>query len=131
MGSSKVILLSGVYLILGFYTLSFNSTNEANFSNALSVASSLQTEQLARTGLALSLQKLGNNPAVYSFAEETLQMNNGTITYQANRPVGFPATQTQVVSTALFNNQEVTMTAVYHFQNGRWKILKVYTSLQV
>jgi len=38
MGTSKVILLSGIYLVLGFYTVSFTAADEANYTNALTVA---------------------------------------------------------------------------------------------
>lgn len=121
-------MLSGVYLVLGFYALSFNRADEANFANALEVSSSYQTEQIANAGLALSMQRLGNTLSAPTFALTTASINNGTVSFKAEQPAGFPANRTQVVSTSEFNGYSVTVTAIAHFHNNRWKVLKVHSS---
>lgn len=129
MGSSKIIMLSGVYLILGFYTLSFNRVDEANFSTANSTASQMQAEQLARTGLSFALTYMADNSSINSFATRTFSTSNGgTITYSADRPSSFPLTQSQIVAVGTFNGKQVTMTAVFHYYGGRWKIARIHTA---
>lgn len=128
MGNSKVILLSGVYLVLGVYTLSFNRADEANFAKALDVSTSYQIEQLANTGLALSMQRLADNLSAPEFASTTTSFNGGTVQYSADQPLGYPANWTKVVSTAQYNGRTITVTAVAHFHNNRWKVLKTHYS---
>lgn len=127
MGTSKIILLSGVYMVLGLYTVSFISADESNFSNALQVSSTLQSEQIAKSGLALALAGLGNDISKTSIPASEVTISGGVLSYSASRPASFPLTQTQVVSTGQFNGEQVQMTAVFHFQGGRWKVLRVYT----
>ncbi|MEW6062033.1 MAG: hypothetical protein AB1600_08855 [Bacteroidota bacterium] len=128
MGTSKAIMLSGVYVILGFYTISFNRVNETNFTNAVSVTSVNQAEHLAQTGLSLAQTYMGNNAVLYYFPARSLTTMGGTVTYNAERPASFPTTQTQVTATGMYNGKQVVMTAVFHYYGGRWKLLRVYTN---
>ena len=125
MGTSKVILLSGIYLILGFYTVSFTAADESNFSSALTVASETQAEQLAKTGMSLALQRFANNLTMYTISSTTVTTMGGTVTYLASRPASFPLTQTQVIATGTYNGKQVQTTAVFHQYGGRWKLLRV------
>ncbi|MHB1049926.1 MAG: hypothetical protein ACYC09_07600 [Bacteroidota bacterium] len=125
MGSSKVIILSAVYLILGLYTVSYNAADETNFSAALVVASETQAEQLAKTGVSLALQKFANNLSLYTIAPTTVTTMGGTITYSASRPAAFPLNQTQVVATGYYEGRSIKSTAVFHQYGGRWKLLRV------
>ena len=125
MGTSKVILLSGIYLILGFYTVSFTAADESNFSSALTVASETQAEQLAKTGMSLALQRFANNLTMYTISSTTVTTMGGTVTYSASRPASFPLTQTQVIATGTYNGVQVQTTAVFHQYGGRWKLLRV------
>jgi hypothetical protein len=127
MGSSKIIVLSGVYLMLGFYTLSFNAADESNFSTALVVASETQAEQLAKTGVSLALQKFANNLTIYSIAPTSVSTMGGTITYSASKPASFPWNQTQVVAFGTYEGKRIKSTAVFHQYGGRWKLLRVVT----
>lgn len=127
MGSSKIILLSGVYLILGFYTLSFQRVDENNFTSTITASSKMQAEQYAQIGLSLALTTMANNSSMYSFSPRTFSTAGGTVMYSASRPAGFPSTQTQVIAIGIHNGKQVTMTAVYHFYGNRWKILRVFT----
>lgn len=129
MGTSKVILLSGIYLILGFYTVSFTAADETNFSSALTVATESQAEQLAKTGISLALQRFANNLAMTSIGTTNVSTMGGSVVYSASQPVSFPATQTQVVSTGTYNGVTVETTAVFHQYGGRWKVLRVYSKV--
>ncbi len=127
MGTSKIVMLSGVYVILGFYTISFNRADETNFSTALNAASSAQAEQLARTGISLALAYMADNSSLYSFSTQSLSTMGGSVEYAASHPALFPATQSEVTTTGTFNGKQVVMTAVFHYYGGRWKVLRVYT----
>jgi len=129
MGTSKVILLSGIYLILGFYTVSFTAADETNFSSALNVATESQAEQLAKTGVSLALQRFANNLAMTSIGTTNVSTMGGAVVYSASQPVSFPATQTQVVSAGTYNGVTVQTTAVLHQYGGRWKVLRVYSKV--
>ncbi|MBI2429074.1 MAG: hypothetical protein HYV29_09820 [Ignavibacteriales bacterium] len=126
MGTSKIVMLSGLYVILGFYTLSFNRVDETNYSTALNSTSIAQAEQLAQTGVSLALAYMADNSSLYSFSTRSLSTMGGTVAYASSRPASFPVTQSQVTATGTFNGKQVIMTAVFHYYGGRWKILKVY-----
>ncbi|MBI2429073.1 MAG: hypothetical protein HYV29_09815 [Ignavibacteriales bacterium] len=127
MGTSKIVMLSGVYVILGFYTISFNRADETNFSNALNATSTAQAEQLAQTGVSLALAYMADNASLYSFSTRSLSTMGGTVAYASSRPASFSATQSEVRATGTFNGKQVVMTAVFHYYGGRWKVLRVYT----
>ncbi|MEW5799429.1 MAG: hypothetical protein AB1728_10540 [Bacteroidota bacterium] len=127
MGTSKIVMLSGVYVILGFYTISFNRADEINFTTAMNTASASQAEQLARTGVSLALAYMADNSSLTSFSTRTLSTMGGTVEYAASHPVSFPVTQSEVTATGTFNGKQVVMTAVFHYYGGRWKVLRVYT----
>ena len=127
MGTSKIIMLSGVYVILGVYVINFNSVDTTILDSALSTASTAQAEQLARTGLSLALAYMADNSATYSFSERSLSTMGGSVTYSADRPASLPASQSQVVAVGTFNGKQITMTAVFQYYGGRWKIARIYT----
>jgi predicted RNA methylase len=127
MGTSKIIMLSGVYVILGVYLINFNSADNTMLDSALSTASTAQAEQLARTGLSLALVYMADNASTNSFSEKSLSTMGGTVAYSASRPAAFPASQSQVVSVGTVNGKQITMTAVFHYYGGRWKIARIFT----
>lgn len=127
MGTSKILLLTGVYAILGVYTVNFSSADQANFSRALEVSSTLQSEQLATAGVSIALTELGSDASKSSISMRRVTMLGGTVTISAERPVSYPATLTQVVSTGLFNNEQVRITSVMQYNGGRWKVLRTFT----
>ena len=126
MGTSKIIMLSGVYLVLGMYTLSFSEADKANSTQAATVASSIQAEQLARTGVSLAMTKMGTNSAMFSYSDQSSSVMNGTVVYSASRPAGFPASQSQITSTGTFNGKTLTITAVCSYDRGRWRIVRLF-----
>lgn len=127
MGTSKILLLTGVYTILGVYTVNFSGADQANFARALEVSSSLQSEQLATAGVSLALTELGSDAAKSAISVRRVSMLGGTVTISAERPASFPASLTQVVSTGLFNNEQVRITTVMQYHGGRWKVLRTFT----
>lgn len=140
MGSSKIIMLSGVYLIFGFYTIAFNRADEMMFKTSVKSAALGQTEQLSLTGLALAKGYMGGNSGRDSYPWRTFVSGIDTVKYSATQPAGFPSSQTQVTSIATHTTtvttasgpvvtvrRQVTQTAVFQFNKGRWKQMRVYT----
>lgn len=127
MGTSKILLLTGVYAILGVYTVNFSGVDQANYSRALEVSSTLQSEQLATAGVSIALTELGSDASKSSISTRRVTMLGGTVTISAERPLSYPATLTQVVSTGLFNNEQVRITSVMQYNGGRWKVLRTFT----
>ena len=68
MGSSKIIMLSGVYMILGMYSVSFDTAHQSNFDLASKTAISIQAEQIARTGISLAMTRMGGNSSIHTFS---------------------------------------------------------------
>ncbi len=141
MGSSKTIILAGIYLIFGFYVQSFNSVDETMFKTSLKTATLAQSEQLAQTGLSLAKSYMGGNSLRSSFPTRTFVSGKDTVRYSAATSPSLPLSQTMVTSTAshyttivddgvseIKVRRIVTTTAVFQFHSGRWKQVRVFTS---
>lgn len=131
MGTSKIILISGVYMILGLYTFGLNSADENQCKQALSVAQSVQTEQIAESGISLALVYMGNNSAILSFSPITKSTMGGTVAYSASHPASLSLTEREIVSTATMVCGTATVcvkkTAIVHFDKGLWRIIRTYS----
>ncbi len=139
MGSSKIIMLSGIYLIFGFYIKAYHNVDEMVFKASVKAASMAQTEQLAQTGVTLAKSFLGGS-ATSSLSTQTFVSGLDTVRYSAN-PGSLPASQTLVTSVASHYTtidvdgiptikvvRKVTQTALMQYHNSRWKQLKIYTT---
>ena len=127
MGSSKIIMLSGIYLILGFYTVGFGVADESNFALASQVATQVQAEQIARTGLSLAMTKVGGTNSVgnRTYSELTASVMNGSVKYKAD---ALSSTQSQITSTGTFNGKTVVVKAVFVYYNSRWRVSRLYVT---
>ena len=121
MGSSKIIMLSGIYMILGMYSVSFDAAHQSNFDLASKTASSIQAEQIARTGIALAMTRMGGNSSVYSYSSSASVLN-GTVNYSATGN----SSQSQITSTASFNGKTVVVKATVVYYHNRWRISRLY-----
>ena len=133
MGTSKISLISGVYIILGLYTFAFNNSDETVSKLAYTAGNQTQAEQLAKTGLSLALLKLYSyNPSTnYSytyFSTQNASSMGGSVTYKASVVSGLASDERQVVATGTIGNTTVTVTAVVHYNSGRWRIERTYLS---
>jgi hypothetical protein len=139
MGSSKIIMLSGIYLIFGFYIKAYHNVDEMVFKASVKAASMAQTEQLAQTGVTLAKSFLGGS-ATRSLATQTFVSGLDTVRYSAV-PGSLPSSQTMVTSVASHYTtidvdgvptikvvRKVTQTALMQYHNSRWKQLKIYTT---
>ncbi len=125
MGTSKIVMLCGVYLVLGMYTLSFSVAGKTNSEIASGVASSVQAEQLARTGISVGMTKMGTDSLMFSYEDQNFSILNGTIVYSASQS-GLPASQSHITSTGIFNGKSITITALCSFDRGRWRIVRMF-----
>ncbi len=127
MGTSKIAMLSGVYLILGMYTISFTAADRNNSSIAESVANSIQAEQIARTGISLAMTKMGGtySTSTCSYTDQNASVMNGSVVYSASQ-TDLPSSQSQVTSTGTFAGKTVTIKAVFSYERNRWRIIRMY-----
>ena len=107
MGTSKISLISGVYIILGLYTFAFNNSDETVSKLAYTAGNQTQAEQLAKTGLSLALLKLYSyNPSTnYSytyFSTQNASSMGGSVTYNV-----LQAQNVYLTDKANFLNQEM------------------------
>jgi hypothetical protein len=120
-------MLSGIYLILGMYTVSFTSADNTNSVIAESVANSVQAEQIARTGISLALSKMGGSLATSSYTDQNAAVMNGSVVYSASQ-TGLPATQSQITSIATFSGKTVTVKALFSYDRNRWRVIRMYVA---
>ncbi len=114
-------MLSGVYLILGMYAVSFDDAHQSNFDLAATTATTIQAEQLARAGISLAMTNMGANPSKHTFTSSSSTLS-GSVEYSA---VGTPS-ESEITSTATFNGKRVVVKAVFSFYNNRWRFTRVY-----
>ncbi|MFZ4621725.1 MAG: hypothetical protein ACOYNS_14285 [Bacteroidota bacterium] len=140
MGSSKIIMLSGIYLIFGFYIKSYNNVDEAVYKISLKSATMAQAEQLAETGITLAKSYLGGS-AANTFGPKTFISGNDTVQYSASSLGVASPSQTMVTSTASHYTtvmvagsptvkvvRRVVQTALMQYHNARWKQIRIYTT---
>ncbi len=131
MGTSKIILISGIYVVLGLYSFGLNSADEMQSKESLSTAQSIQTEQIAVSGISLAVAYMGNNSTITSFSPITKSTMGGIVTYSASNPASLSSTEREIVSTATMVCGSATMqvktTAVVQFNKGLWRITRLYT----
>lgn len=127
MGTSKIVMLSGVYLILGMYSLSFTAADRTNSTISESIANSVQAEQIARTGISLAMTKMGgiNSSSTREYGNQQASFLNGSVVYSASQS-GLPASQSQVTSTGSIAGKTVTIKAVFSYERNRWRVIRMF-----
>jgi hypothetical protein len=125
MGTTKIVMLSGVYLILGMYTIGFTTADRSNSSIAESMANSIQAEQIARTGISLAMTKMGGIYSTHTYTNQNASVMSGSVIYSASQN-GLPSSQSQVTSIGTFAGKIVTMKALFSYERNRWRIIRVY-----
>jgi hypothetical protein len=125
MGTSKIIMLSGIYMILGMYTVSFNSADGASFDLAAKTATTVQAEQIARTGISLALAKMANTPSSATSNTINVSVMGGTV--NCTVPAFNSGSQYLITSTGIFNGKNVVVKAVFVYTNNRWRVNRIYT----
>ena len=117
-------MLSGVYLILGMYTVSFDAAHQSNFDLAAQTATMIQAEQIARTGIALAMTKMGGVNTTNTFSDVSASVSSGTVKYSASGNTS----QSQITSIATFNNKTVVVKATFVYYHNRWRVNRMYVA---
>ena len=125
MGTSKVIIGLGAYVVIGMYTLLFTSTDQAIFNVAQSQAFHDDARQISTAGVKFALGDVGGNSAA-GFPSSTVSFNSGSVTYVGDRPTGLTGTQMRVTSTGTYNGFQVTMVAILQYNGVKWTLQRIY-----
>ena len=125
MGTSKVIIGLGAYVMIGMYALLFTSTDQAIYNVAQSQAFHDDARQISTAGVKFAIGDVGGNSAA-GFPSSTVSFNGGSVTYIADRPAGLSGTQMRVTSTGTYNGFQVTMVAILQYNGVKWTLQRIY-----
>jgi hypothetical protein len=125
LGTSKVIIGLGAYVVIGIYTLLFTSTDQAIYNVAQSQAFHDDARQISTAGVRFALGDVGGNSAA-GFPSSTVSFNSGSVTYVGDRPAGLTGTQMRVTSTGTYNGFQVTMVAILQYSGVKWTLQRIY-----
>ena len=125
MGTSKVIIGLGAYVVIGMYTLLFTSTDQAIYNVAQSQAFHDDARQISTAGVRFALGDVGGNSAA-GFPSSTVSFNSGSVTYVGDRPAGLTGTQMRVTSTGTYNGFQVTVVAILQYSGVKWTLQRIY-----
>ena len=125
MGTSKVIIGLGAYVMIGAFALLFTSTDQALYTVAQSQAFHDEARQISTAGVKFAIgDVLGNSAA--SFPSSTVTVSGGSVSYVADRPAGLASTQMRVTSTGTYNGFQVTMVAILQYNGVKWVLQRIY-----
>ena len=125
MGTSKIVMGAGVYVIIGLYALGFSSANQAVYTTAKSEALHDQARQIAYVGARFALGDMGSNSSP-AFPSGTVNLIGGTVTYSGDRPAGLAASQVRVTSNGTYNGYQVTVVSILYYNGVKWTVQRVY-----
>lgn len=125
MGTSKIVMGAGVYVIIGLYALGFGTADQAVYTIAKSQAFHDQARQIAHAGTKFAVGDIGSNSAP-AFPSGTVSLIGGTVTYTGDRPAGLTASQLRVTSSGTYNGYHVTVVAILVYNGTKWIVQRVY-----
>ncbi len=125
MGSSKVIIGLGAYVMIGAFALLFTTTDQAIYNVAQSQAFHDEARQISNAGVKFAIGDVGGNSAA-GFPSSTVNVSGGCTSYVADRPAGLTGTQMRVTSTGTYNGFQVTMIAILQYNGVKWTLQRIY-----
>ena len=129
---AKVIFASGVFVIIGIYSLSLKTADEASFRVAKGQALHNQAVQIALAGIGFARVDLGDDGTPGGLpSSQTVSLLDGTVTYKIQRPAGYPGDRLQVISTGTFPvsdplPHQIVYVSVLKWQDPRWIVERTY-----
>jgi hypothetical protein len=124
MGMSKVILASGVFVIVGMYSLSFRAADNATSVVALAQAIHSQTEQIALAGTKFAAVDLGGSASIPTILPSgSVNLMGGTVSYRTDP---LPSSKLKVTSVGTYGGHSVTYLATVEFVSPRWQVKRIY-----
>ncbi|HWP82417.1 MAG TPA: hypothetical protein VNN76_07160 [Bacteroidota bacterium] len=139
MGSSRMILLSGVYAMLGLYTVGIREADVKQYKIAATHADQVQAEEIAKMGVQLCIYDLGlSKPSALPFLWNK-SVAGGSLTYYSNDS-GLASDQVRIISIGTFNGHKVTRVAIVKLiatytgstkkkKWNKWETERVYTAM--
>jgi hypothetical protein len=134
MGNSKVILLGGFCIALGFFSSVILEADRTSFDTGVTQAYYSQAEQIAMTGVDIAAYYLSTPNWLDGLSMTNRSMLGGTLTYRVEG-LGI-SSKVQVISTGIVNGKIVTATAVLERGTSgatwatryysHWKVTKVF-----
>lgn len=137
MGASKVVFLSGLYIIIGLYATGIRKADSNVRQVAEFSATRDQATEIAKTGVQFVINDLATHEGGgYKPSASNLTVGDGTVTYQVTDR---NATVANMTSTGTLNGREATLVAQIQYVGtktlkvkgkdlrwDRWKIVKMY-----
>ena len=116
---------AGVYVIIGLYAVGFNAADQAVYSVGRSQAYHDQARQIAYVGMKFAIGDMGSSSSP-AFPSGTVSLIGGSVTYTADRPAGFAASQMRVTTVGTYNGYQATIVAVLQYNGVKWVAQRVY-----
>jgi hypothetical protein len=111
MGTGKGILLAGVSLILGFYTLGIKGVDQMQSQQAENRVYGIQAESIAKSGMRFAINQLATSSFLFYGTRRTLTLFDGQLTYEVYINPFYPS-QATVISTGTVKGNRVVISAV-------------------
>lgn len=144
--TTKGIMLSGVYLMLGIFTLSFNSADGTNSRTAMREAQFAQAEQLARLGISVAAaSKTFRETNLDTPYQHTITLNGNTLSYTIERISAITPQKARITSTVdvketknvngiltevVVGKVTVIGNYIYPSGSGRWRFTGMQTKYE-
>lgn len=125
MGTSKIVIGAGVYVIIGLYALGFNAADQAVYNVGRAQAYHDQARQIAYVGMRFAIGDMGANVGA-SLPSGNVNLIGGNVTYTGDRPAGVSASQVRVTSRGTYNGYQVTIVAILWHNGVKWVTQRVY-----
>ena len=125
MGTSKIVMGAGVYVMIGLFALGFNTADQAVYNVGKSQAYHDQARQIAQAGVKFAVGDVGGNSSA-AFPSSTVSLIGGSVTYAGDRPAGLTSSQMRITSSGSYNSFQVTMVVILAYNGTKWVVQRVY-----
>jgi hypothetical protein len=138
MGSSKIILVSGLCVMLGFYAYVIQKASNSIISTGADRRASTQARMLSNGALNMATVYLSTAGGESYYTVTGQSMSGGTMSWSITQS-GFPADQAQVTAMGVFGVDTVSQIALLsktstpqdwggRRQWNQWGVVKIYTN---
>lgn len=124
MGTSKIIIGLGVYIMIGFFCLMAINLNKNNNTTILSEVYNDQAYQIAQCGIAFGLNQLEISSTQY-FSEQ-VNIFNGSVSYVIDKPSNILMTERRITSQGSYQNHSMILVSILKKSQSKWYIDRLY-----
>lgn len=111
MGSSKIVFVGAVAVIIGLFGLGINKAEKKSAEIAAQHAYLLQAKTLGEQGLQVAARKLPGLASAIEAKSYERTTSQGTFGYSYNTS-GMPSGQVKVISYGILNGQKATLVSI-------------------